>query len=49
MLGEKINKQQFIEVLYETAEKSIGLPVALDSVAVTTFKLQVKRFLELTI
>ncbi len=49
IIGRKVNKQQFIEGLYETAEKSIGLPVALDSVAVTTFKLQVKRFLELTI
>lgn len=49
VVGRKVNKQQFLEEFYETAEKSIGLPVKQDSVAVQTFKLQLQRYLDLTI
>tara|TARA_Y100000588_G_scaffold395275_1_gene522209 strand:- start:6501 stop:7631 length:1131 start_codon:yes stop_codon:yes gene_type:complete len=49
VVGRKVNKQQFLEEFYETAEKSIGLPVEIDSVAVSTFKLQLQRYLDLTI
>lgn len=49
IVGRKVNKQQFLEGLYETAEKSIGLPVATDSLAVATFKLQLQRYLDITI
>lgn len=49
IVGRKVNKQQFLEAFYELAERSIGLPVELESVAVTTFKLQLQRYLDLTI
>jgi transposase len=49
IVGRKVNKQQFLEGFYETAEQSIGLPVEVNSVAVSTFKLQVQRYLDLTI
>ena len=48
VVGRKVQKQQFIEGLYEAAESSIGLPVAIDSVAVSTYKIQVQRYLDLT-
>lgn len=48
VVGRKVAKQRFLEELYETAEISIGLPVPLNSVAMSTFKLQVDRYLTLT-
>lgn len=48
IVGRKIKKQQFLEGLYEIAENSVGIPAALDSVAITTYKLQVQRYLDLT-
>lgn len=48
VVGRKVHKQQFLEGLYEIAEKSVGIPVALDSVAVSTYKLQIQRYLDLT-
>lgn len=48
VVGRKHNKQVFIEELYELAEQSIGLPVALDSAAIQMYKLQLGRFLELS-
>ena len=48
VVGRKVNKQTFLEEVYETAERSIGLPIDMNSVAVSTFKLQLQRYLELT-
>lgn len=49
IVGRKVNKQQFLEELYETAQGSVGLPVDLDSFAVTTFKMQLQRYVDLTL
>jgi len=49
VVGRKVAKQRFLEELYETASTSIGLPVKLDSLATATFKLQLNRFLTLTL
>ncbi|MES9990293.1 MAG: IS110 family transposase [Candidatus Thiodiazotropha endolucinida] len=48
IVGRKVAKQRFLEEVYETARASIGLPVDLKSLAVTTFKLQLNRYLELS-
>ena len=47
-VGRKVAKQRFLEELYELAEQSIGLPVNPDSLALSTFKLQLERYLELS-
>lgn len=49
VVGRKVNKQQFLEELYELAEISIGLPVNEKSVAVETFNMQIQRYLDLTL
>ncbi|MCH9675523.1 MAG: IS110 family transposase [Gammaproteobacteria bacterium] len=49
VVGRKVAKQRFLEELYETAMDSIGLPLDPDSIAVATFKLQVSRYLALTV
>jgi hypothetical protein len=49
VVGRKVAKQRFLEELYEIATRSIGLPVAGDSMALQTFRLQLQRYLELTI
>ena len=49
VVGRKVAKQRFLEEVYETAESSIGLPVDVKSLAVTTFKLQLNRYLELSL
>lgn len=43
VVGRKVNKQAKLEELYELAQRSIGLPVALDSVAIETFRLQLAQ------
>lgn len=48
LVGRKVAKHRVLEELYELAHASIGLPVAEDSVAVTTYRLQVQRYLDLT-
>lgn len=48
VVGRKVDKQRFLEELYELAETSVALPVPQDSHAVSMFKLQIKRFLDLT-
>ena len=48
IVGRKVAKQRFLEELYETAASSIGLPLESSSLAVSTFKLQVERYLALT-
>ena len=48
VVGRKTDKQRFLEELYELAETSVALPVPRDSLTVDMFKLQLKRFLDLT-
>ena len=48
LVGRKVAKQRFLEELYELAGISIGLPINPDSLSVTTFRLQLKRYLALT-
>lgn len=47
LVGRKVAKQRKIEELYEIAQKSIGLPIAADSLACETFRLQLHRYLEI--
>lgn len=47
-VGRKVVKQQFLEGIYETAQASMGLPVAPDSPAVHSFLLLVRHYLSLT-
>jgi transposase len=49
VVGRKVAKQRFLEELYETASSSIGLPVETNCLAVQTFKLQLERYLNLTL
>jgi len=47
LLGRKVAKQRKLEELYAVAQRSIGLPIAPDSLACETFKLQLHRYLDL--
>ena len=49
VIGRKVAKQRFLEEVYELAAHSIALPVAEGSPAVQTFRLQVERYLALTV
>jgi len=48
VVGRKVSKARLLNDIYDTAEHSIGLPVSLKSVAIEMFRLQVRRFYELT-
>jgi transposase len=48
IIGRKVNKQAKLQELYATAQHSIGLPIAPESLACQTFKLQLQRYQELT-
>lgn len=48
LVGRKVAKERFLNELYDTAQRSIGLPVAEASLAVQTFRLQIQRYLDLT-
>ena len=48
IIGRKVNKQAKLQELYATAQHSMGLPVAPESLACQTFKLQLQRYQELT-
>lgn len=48
VVGRKVSKQQILTDIYQTAQQSVGLPVALNSQAIKTFKLQIQRFYTLT-
>lgn len=48
VVGRKVHKTQFLEQIYEIAERSIGLEVALSSPAIEMYKLQLARYLTLT-
>jgi transposase len=43
VVGRKVNKRAKLEDLYELAHRSIALPIAVDSVAVETFRLQLAQ------
>ena len=47
LVGRKVNKAAWLRELYEIALRSIGLPVADDSLEVQSFRLQLQRFQEL--
>ncbi len=49
IIGRKQYKQQFLEQLYDIAGNSVALPLTENSQAVTTFKLQIRRYVELTL
>jgi transposase len=44
LVGRKVNKTTWLSELYDCAGHSIGLPVAEDSLAITTFRLQLERY-----
>ena len=46
-MGRRVHKEDKIAEIYRLAEQSIGLPVALDSPAIETYRLQLTRYLEL--
>lgn len=48
VIGRKVNKAAKLLELYATAQHSIGLPISEDSVACQTFRLQLRRYQELT-
>lgn len=48
VIGRKQYQQQFLEHLYDITESSIALPVPIASNSVDTFKLQLRRYLELS-
>lgn len=47
LVGRKVNKTMWVQELYDTAQRSIGLPVAEDSIEVETFRLQLRRYQDL--
>jgi len=44
VVGRKVNKRQQLEEIHELAQNSIALPLAADSVAIETFRLQLFRY-----
>lgn len=48
LVGRKVNKKQWLSELYETAGRSIGLPVSDSSVAVQMFTLMLSEYARLT-
>lgn len=49
IIGRKQYKQQFLEQLYDIAGNPVALPLTENCLAVTTFKLQIRRYVELTL
>lgn len=47
LIGRRVNKRAKLEEIYALATRSIALPLAADSPAVTTFRLQLERYLAL--
>jgi transposase len=45
--GRKVDKRAKLEEIYDLAAESIGVPVALDSPAIETFRLQLSRYAQL--
>lgn len=47
--GRKVGKRAWLTSVYEAAQRSVALPVALDSAAVTAFRLRLQMFLDLSL
>ena len=47
LAGRKVNKQALLAEIYAAAKQSIGVPVALDSAAITMFRLVLEQYLAL--
>ena len=47
LVGRKVSKSAKLEEIYTLASESIGLPVALDSAAIETYRLQLARYQDL--
>lgn len=48
LVGRKVNKQARLEQIYDLAKETIALPISPDSLAVETFRIQLKQFLALS-
>jgi transposase len=48
IVGRKVNKRTWIRELYDAACSSVGLPIADDDIALETFRLQLRRYQQLT-
>jgi transposase len=46
--GRKVGKRAWLTGVYETAQRSVALPIALESAAVTTYRLRLQTFLDLS-
>jgi transposase len=46
-MGRRVHKEAKIAEIYALAERTIALPIAVDSAAVGTFRMQLRRYLEL--
>jgi transposase len=47
LVGRKVNKRALLAEIYAAAQQSIGVPVALDSAAITMFRLMLEQYLAL--
>ena len=47
LIGRKVNKRALLAEIYAAAQRSIGVPVALDSAAIAMFRLMLEEFLTL--
>lgn len=46
--GRKVGKRAWLTGVYETAQRSVALPIALESAAATTYRLRLQTFLDLS-
>jgi len=47
LVGRKVNKRALLAEIYAAAQQSVGVPLALDSAAVTMFRLMLEQYLTL--
>lgn len=47
-IGRKVGKRAWLQGVYELAQRSVALPIALDSPAIAAFRLRLQAFLDLT-
>jgi len=47
LIGRRVRKRAKLDDIYDMAHASVGLPVATDSIAVETFRLQLQRYQDL--
>lgn len=48
LVGRKVNKTALLAEIYTTAQRSVGVPVALDSCAIAMFRLVLEEYLSLS-